>query len=327
MTTLRRRQVLTLAAGAALLASPALQAQPSAFPNKPLRIVVPFAPGGPIDQTARIMGQKLQELWKQTVVVENRTGASGIIAAENAMQAPADGYTLLFSVIHHTVLPSMKGKLSYDIEKDFLPISLAAVYPIIVVVNAAGPITTIKDLVARAKAAPGTLTFGHSGQGGGAHLAGELFKMQAKVDLRDVPYKGNGPAILDVMGGRIDMVFADIPSALPHVQSGRLRALGIATQQRSALLPQLPTVIEAGVPGYVAQTWGGLSVRAGTPPEVVAKLSADVQKILNDPETRDRLRNIGAEPVPQTPKQYADFIHAEMVKWDDVVKRANIKMD
>jgi tripartite-type tricarboxylate transporter receptor subunit TctC len=328
--TLQRRQFMTAAAAAAagLLSSPIAQAQgPAGFPDKPVHIVVPFPPGGPIDQTARILAQKLQEIWKQSVIVDNRVGASGIIAAETALRAPADGLTLLFSVIHHTVLPSMKGNLSYDIVKDFQPLSLAAVYPIIVVVNADGPHKTMADLVAHAKAQPGKLTFGHSGIGGGAHLAGELFKLHANVDLSDVPYKGNGPAIVDLMGGLLDVVFADIPSAIQHVQSGRLRALAIATQERSSLLPKLPTAIEMGVPGYVANTWGGLSVRAGTAPEIVTKLNADIVRALKDPETRERMTKIGAEPVPQTPKQYGDFIQAEMKKWESVVTRAKLKMN
>ena len=325
MNTSRRHLFI---AAAALLAGSDLRAQSEIYPSKqPVRILVPFPPGGPIDQTARIMSQKLSELWKQSVMIENRTGASGIIAAETALRAPADGYTLLFSVIHHTVLPSIKSNLTYDIEKDFIPLSLAAVYPIILVVNAASPIKSVADLVARAKAAPGTLTYGHSGQGGGAHLAGELFEMDAGINLTDVPYKGNGPAILDVMGERLDMMFSDIPSALQHIQSGRLRALAISTKERSTLLPKLPTVIESGVPGYVSQTWGGLSVRAGTPREVVVKLNADIVTVLKDPDVRERLLKIGAEPVPQTQAQYGEFIRSEMAKWAPVVKKANVRMD
>ena len=326
MNTSRRYHLM--AAVAALLAGSGLRAQTDAFPAKqPVRILVPFPPGGPIDQTARIMSQKLSELWKQSVMLENRTGASGIIAAETALRAPADGYTLLFSVIHHTVLPSIKTNLTYDIERDFIPLSLAAVYPIILVVNAASPIKSVADLVARAKAAPGTMTYGHSGQGGGAHLAGELFEMDAGINLTDVPYKGNGPAILDVMGGRLDMMFSDIPSALQHIQSGRLRALAISTKERSTLLPKLPTVIESGVPGYVAQTWGGLSVRTGTPREIVVKLNADIVSVLKDPDVSERLLKIGAEPVPQTQAQYGEFIRSEMAKWAPVVKKANVRMD
>lgn len=326
MNLSRRKHLMSAIGG--LLAATGLQAQTEVFPSKqPVRILVPFPPGGPIDQTARIMSQKLSELWKQSVVIENRTGASGIIAAETALRLPADGYTLLFSVIHHTVLPSIKNNLTYDIEKDFYPLSLAAVYPIILVVNASSPIKTVADLVERAKAEPGKLTYGHSGQGGGAHLAGELFEMDAGVNLIDVPYKGNGPAILDVMGGRLDLMFSDIPSALQHIQSGRLRALAISTKVKSTLLPKLPTVIESGVPGHVAQTWGGLSVRVGTPRDIVNKLNADIVTVLKDPDVSERLLKIGAEPVPQTQAQYAEFIRSEMNKWAPVVKKANIKMD
>ncbi|MBB3177974.1 tripartite tricarboxylate transporter substrate binding protein [Variovorax sp. Sphag1AA] len=324
--SLTRRHFIALSGS--LLATPGFAAQTDSFqPRQPVRIIVPFPPGGPIDQTARILSQKLSERWKQPVIVDNRTGASGIIAAEVTAKAPADGYTLLFSVFHHAVLPSIKSNLPYDIEKDFTPLSLAAVYPIVLVVSASSPIKSVTDLVAKAKTAPKTLTFGHSGRGGGAHLAGELFAMRAGIELVDVPYKGNGPAIVDVMGGQLDMMFSDIPTALPHMQSGRLRALAIATKERSALLPALPTVIEAGVPNYVAQTWGGLSVRADTPREISDRLHGDVIKVLTDPDTRARLTKIGAEPVPQTEAEYAAFIHSEMVKWAEVAHKANVRMD
>lgn len=327
MRNSRRSYVMGAAAAGLLAAAGGLRAQPEPFPSKPVRIIVPFPSGGPIDQTARLMSLKLSDVWKQPVVVDNRTGASGIVAAETAFRSPSDGYTLLFSVIHHTVLPSMRSKLSYDIEKDFDPITLAAVYPIILVVSAQSPIKTVSDLVAQARAEPGTLTFGHSGRGGGAHLAGELFKIKANVDLRDVPYKGNGPAIVDLIADRLSVMFADIPSALPHVQSGRLRALAISTPERSSLLPKLPTVIEAGVPGYTSQTWGGISVRSGTPKGIVDRLSTDITAVLRDPDMRERMRSIGAEPMPQTPRQYGDFIRAEMSKWAAVVKQANITME
>lgn len=322
-----RRQSLSLLVGALLAASAPHASATEPFPTRPVRLIVPFSPGGPIDQTARIMSQKLSEYWGQPVVIENRTGANGVIAAETTVRAPADGYTLLFSVIHHTVLPSLKGKLTYDIEKDFLPVSLAAVYPIILVVNASVPVTTVSELIARAAANPGKMTFGHSGYGGGTHLAGELFKMQAKVDLLEVPYKGSAPAMADLLGGHVNMMFSDAPTALPHVQSGKLRALGISTPDRSALLPNVPTIIEAGVPGYNAYSWGGVSVRAGTPKDIVTKLNTDIVHVLKDPDTRERLLKIGAEPMPGTAAQYATMIRSEIVKWSEVVKQANIKME
>ncbi len=321
-----RRHFLGASAGLfAGAATPAL-ADP-AFPSRPLRVVVPFAPGGPIDQTARIVVQRLAELLGQPVVVDNRTGANGVVAAEAVLRAPADGHTLLFSVIHHSVLPSLQQQLSYDIEADFLPVTLVAYYPIILVVNPALPIGSVPELIARAKADPGGLTFGHSGYGGGTHLAGELFAMEAGVRLRQVPYKGSAPAMADLLGGHIDLMFSDAPTALPYVLSGRLRALGISTPQRSALLPDLPTIAEAGVPGYGAYSWGGISVRAGTPPGIVARLNAEHVRLLREPAVRERLLQIGAEPQPGTPAEYAAMMRGEIAKWAAVVRQAGIRME
>lgn len=297
------------------------------FPARPVRLIVPFAPGGPIDQTARAMTQKLSEVWGQPVIIENRTGANGAIAAETVARAAADGYTLLFSVIHHTVLPSLKVALSYDIERDFAPVTLAAVYPIILVVNASVPVASISELIARAKKNPGKMSFGHSGYGGGTHLAGELFKMQAGVDLLQVPYKGSAPAMADLLGGQVNLMFSDAPTALPHVKAGRIRALGIANPERSALLPNLPTIIEGGLAGYNAYSWGGVSVPAATPPELVTRLNADIVRVLRDQGVRERLLQIGAEPMPGTPGQYAAMIKSEITKWADVVARAGIKVE
>lgn len=325
-STIGRRRLLQAAAG--LLASAAVPALADAsYPSRPLRLIVPFAPGGPIDQTARIVVQRLAELLSQPVIVDNRTGANGVIAAEAALHAPADGYTLLFSVIHHAVLPSLQQTLSYDIEKDFAPVTLVAYYPIILVVNPALPIDSVAELITRAKAEPGSLTFGHSGYGGGTHLAGELFAMEAKVQLRQVPYKGSAPAMTDLLGGHIDLMFSDAPTALPYVQSGRLRALGISTPRRSELLPDLPTIAEAGVPGYSAYSWGGISVRAGTPPEVIARLNTELVHLLREPEVHQRLLQIGAEPQPGTSAEYAAMMHSEIEKWAAVVRQANIRMD
>jgi tripartite-type tricarboxylate transporter receptor subunit TctC len=321
-----RRHFLGASAGLfAGAATPAL-ADP-AFPSRPLRVVVPFAPGGPIDQTARIVVQRLAELLGQPVVVDNRTGANGVVAAEAVLRAPADGHTLLFSVIHHSVLPSLQQQLSYDIEADFLPVTLVAYYPIILVVNPALPIGSVPELIARAKADPGGLTFGHSGYGGGTHLAGELFAMEARVQLRQVPYKGSAPAMADLLGGHVDLMFSDAPTALPYVQSGRLRALGISTPQRSALLPDLPTIAEAGVPGYGAYSWGGISVRAGTPPGIVARLNAELVRLLREPAVRERLLQIGADPQPGTPAEYAAMMRGEIAKWAAVVRQAGIRME
>jgi tripartite-type tricarboxylate transporter receptor subunit TctC len=326
LSAITRRHLLG-ASGAMLAASaPPARAQ-DAFPSRPVRIIVPFVPGGPIDQTARIVSQRLAELFEQPVVVENRTGANGVIAAETAARAPADGHTLLFSVIHHTVLPSLQQNLSYDIEKDFVPITLVAYYPIILVVRPSVPIHSVRELIARSKEAPGQLTFGHSGYGGGTHLAGELFAMQAGVHLRQVPYRGSAAAMSDLLGGHVDLMFSDAPTALPYVQAGQLRALGISTPRRSELLPDLPTIADSGLPDYGAYSWGGISVRAGTPPAAAERIHAALVRVLREPETRQRLLQIGAEPQPGTPADYAAMIRSEIAKWAAVVRQANIRMN
>jgi tripartite-type tricarboxylate transporter receptor subunit TctC len=297
------------------------------YPNKPIKLIVPFAPGGPIDQTARIVSQKMSDMWGQTVIVENKTGANGVISAEYAMSLPADGYSLLFSVIHHTVLPSLKNNLSYNIEKDFLPVTSVAVYPIILVVNNNFPAKNIPELIKYAKDNPGKLTFGHSGYGGGTYLAGELFKMQAKVDIRDIPYKGSAPAMADLLGAHVDMMFSDAPTSMQHILANKLKPLAISSSGRLAQLPNLPNFTEVGLPNYNAYSWGGISVKAGTPNEIVQKLNTDIVKILNDPQVKEQFAKIGAEPQPSTTQQYGAFIRAEIAKWAEMVKLGQIKID
>ena len=316
---------LLLTAPAALLAAPALAEAP--WPSRPLRIIVPFAPGGPIDQNARIVAQPLSEALGQPVVIENRTGANGAVAAELVARAPAEGYTLLFSVIHLSVLPSLMPSLTYDIERDFTHVTLSAYYPIILVVKPESPIHSVAELIAAAKAAPGTLSYSHSGYGGGTHLAGELFAMQAGVQLRQIPYRGSAPAMADLLGGHVDMMFSDAPTAIQPVQAGLLRPLGISTPERSALMPSLPTIAEQGLPGYSAYSWGGVSVRAGTPPEIVTRLNTELVKLMHDPGVRERMLKIGAEPRPGTPAEFSAMIHGEIAKWAEVVRRADIRIN
>ena len=297
------------------------------YPSKPIKIIVPFAPGGPIDQTARIVSQKLSDVWGQSVIVENKTGANGVISAEYVMSQPADGYTILFSVIHHSVLPSLKSNLSYNIEKDFLPVTSAAVYPIILVVGNNFPAKSIPELIKYAKENPGKLTFGHSGYGGGTYLAGELFKMQAKVNIRDIPYKGSAPAMADLLGGHVDMMFSDAPTSMQHILANKVKPLAISSSGRLSQLPNLPNFTEVGLPNYNAYSWGGISVKNGTPIEIVQKLSLDIVKVLNDSQVRDQFAKIGAEPLPSSPQQFGTFIHAEILKWADMVKLGQIKID
>ena len=325
MTRFTRRGFLV--SSGAVLASAALPARADAYPAKSVRFIVPFPPGGPVDTTARAFTAKLTEYWGQTVIVENRAGAGGIVGAEAALNSPADGYTVFVCSIHHSVLPSLNPKLTYDIEKDFAPVTFAAKFPIILVAHQSVPVKNVADLVAYAKKNPGKLSFGSSGNGGGTHLAGELFKTMAGVDLLHVPYRGSAPAMSDLLGGQVQLMFADAPSALPHIKSGRLRALGVGNPARSALAPEIPTIAESGLRGYESYSWAGVVIPAAAPRDIVVKLNADIVKALNDPAVKQRLLDAGAEANPGTPGEFAKFLRAEIVKYTKVVKDANVKVD
>ncbi|KQP37144.1 tripartite tricarboxylate transporter substrate binding protein [Pseudorhodoferax sp. Leaf274] len=319
----RRRIVLATSALAAL---PAF-AQGAGYPNRPVKFTVPFPAGGPVDVTARAMAQKLGELWGQPGIVDNRAGAGGIVGAEIAAKQPADGYNLFVCAIHHSVLPALRPGLTYDIEKDFVPVSFGAMFPIILVAHPSLPAKNVAELVALAKKEPSKIAFSSSGNGGGTHLAGELFNMQAGVQLQHIPYKGSAPAMTDLLGGQVQLMFADAPTALPQIRAGKVRALGVASAQRSALLPELPTIAASGVPGYEAYSWAGLVAPKGTPPDIVAKISADLQKVMTQPDVKQRLFDAGAEAMPTTPEKFAQMLRSEIEKWGKVVKTANIKMD
>ena len=325
MTRFTRREFLV--SSSAVLASAALPVRADAYPAKSVRFIVPFPPGGPVDTTARAFTGKLTEYWGQTAIVENRAGAGGLVGAEAALNSPADGYTVFVCSIHHSVLPSLNPKLSYDIEKDFVPVTFAAKFPIILVAHQSVPVKNVAELVAYAKKNPGKLSFGSSGNGGGTHLAGELFKTMAGVDLLHVPYRGSAPAMSDLLGGQVQLMFADAPSALPHIKSGRLRALGVGNPTRSALAPEIPTIAESGLRGYESYSWAGVVIAAATPRDIVVKLNADIVKALNDPTVKQRLLDAGAEANPGTPEQFAKFLRAEIVKYTKVVKDANVKVD
>jgi len=325
MITLTRRQFL--GSIGALAAGATMPAFGQAYPGKPVRFIVPFPPGGPVDTTARGFTHKLSEYWGQQALVDNRAGAGGIVGAEIAAKSPADGYTVFVCSIHHSVLPGLKPGLPYDIEKDFVPVTFAAMFPIILVANPSVPAKTVPELIAYAKKNPGKLAFGSAGTGGGTHLAGELFKAQAGVDLLHVPYKGSAPAMTDLLGGQVQLMFSDAPTALPHIKSGRVRALGVASPKRSTLAPDVPTIAESGVKGYEAYSWAGVVVPAGTPAPIVAKLNADITKALSQPDVKKRLFEEGAEAMPTTPEQFGKMLKAEIAKWTKVVKDANIKAD
>jgi tripartite-type tricarboxylate transporter receptor subunit TctC len=298
------------------------------YPRRPVRLIAPFPAGGGVDIVARQIAQKLSESWGQQVVVDNRTGATGIIGTDLAAKATADGYTLIMgNVATHAVNVSLYKKLPYDPEKDFAPITLVARVPEILVVHPSLAATSVKELVALARAKPGQLTVGSAGRGSPPHLAAELFQWLAKVQFVHVPYKGSSPALADLIGGQINLYFSNILSATPHVKSGRLRALGVTGAKRSAVMPEVPTIAEAGVPRYEEYNWYGLLAPKGTPAAVLAKVHRDVVGVLRAPEVEERLIKDGAEVIGNTPQEFARFIRSEIDKYASVIKERGLRAD
>jgi len=324
----RRRFALATAAAAALSLAPlAAQAQ-AAFPAKPITIIVPFSAGGTTDILARVVGQYMARDLGQTVVVDNRAGAGGNIGGQAAARAPADGYTLFIGTVGtHAINQSLYKKMPFDPIKDFAPLSRVAMVPNLLVANPSQPFKSVKEMIAYAKANPGKVNFGSAGNGSSIHLSGELFKQMTGVDMQHVPYKGSAPAVSDLIGGQISVMFDNMPSAIPHVKAGKLRALAVTTAKRSPALPDVPTIAEAGVPGYEATSWFGLLAPAGTPAPVVAKLNASILKALADPEVKKKLAEQGAEPHGEKPEQFAAFIESETLKWGKVVKESGASLD
>jgi tripartite-type tricarboxylate transporter receptor subunit TctC len=290
-----------------------------------VRLVVPFAPGGSTDIVARVLGQKLNEIWGQPVLVDNRAGGSTVIGTEIVVKAPPDGHTLLVTPAPFTIVPSLIAKLPYDPQKDFEPITLINTTPLVVVVHPAVPATSIKGLIALAKSKPGALNYGSSGSGGSNHLAGELFNAMAAVKMVHVPYKGNAPALQDLVGGHVDVVFNGLTSALPLVKAGKLRALGMTSLNRSSTLPEVPTLDEAGLKGFQAVAWNGLTAPGRTPKNIVDRINADVLKVVRAPELVEKLRAEGSDPVGSTVEQYSAFLRDEIAKWRKVIRFAGIK--
>ena len=316
---------------AALLAAAVLQlpaaAWAQAYPSKAVRLIVPFAAGGSTDIVGRTVAQKLSEMWGQPVVVDNRPGGGTVIGTEIVAKAPPDGYTLLVTPAPFTINPSLLARLPYDALTDFSPITLINTTPLVVVVNPSVPAKSIKELIALAKASPGKLNFGSSGTGGSNHLAGELFNAMAGVKMVHIPYKGNAPALTDLVGGHVDVVFNGLTSALALIRGNKLRALAVTSRARSPVLPELPTVSETGLKGFEAVAWNGLSAPARTPREVIARINADVIKIVNAPELKERLKAEGSDPVGTTPEQFATFLREEVAKWAKVIKFAGVKSE
>ncbi len=317
----------TAALFACVNASALAQSGTSNFPNKPIRLIVPFAPGGSNDIMARIIGQKIGESVGQTVIIDNRGGASGIIGTDLAAKAAPDGYTLLMMSLTLAVNPSLFKKLPYDTGKDLLPVSLVASAPLILVVHPSLPVKTLKDFIAHAKANPGKLNFGSGGPGTTPHLAGEMLKSMAGLQMTHVPYKGGGPALADLVGGQLQLMLENIPSTLPFVKSGKLRVLALSGLKRSPLVPEVPTLDEAGLKGYEIVGWNGLFLPAGTPNAIITRLHAETVKALALPDIKERLSGMGAEGVGNTPAQFSAFVKSEIRKWAQVARDAGLRIE
>jgi len=308
-----------------LLAGGAASAWAQTYPARPIRVVVPYAPGGATDLTARLVGAKMQETLKQNVVIENRPGAGGVIGADVVAKAPPDGYTLLLAApAEVAILPHLQ-KMPYNAERDLAAVSLAATTPLILVVHPALPATTVKQFVAIARSRPGQLTYASAGSGGVQHLAGELLKITMKADLVHVPYKGAGPVMSDLIGGHVASFFSGMPPAMPHVRSGKLRALAVTTLKRSPAAPDVPTMAEAGVPGFDISNWFAYFVPAGTPGPVVERLNAEINRGLKLPDVRERLGAVGAEAVGTAPEELAKFVRAESDKFAKLIRLSGAK--
>ncbi len=318
-------RVLLLAAAAL---SAVASAQPAPYPTKPIRLIVPFPPGGSTDILGRSLAQKLSEAWGQQVIVDNRPGAGGSIGAELAAKAPPDGYTLLMAHIGTlAVNPALYPKLAYDPLRDFAPVSLVAIVPNVMVVHPSLPAKSVAELVDYARKNPGKLTYSSGGNGSAAHLAMEYFKLQTKTDIVHVPYKGTSPAVTDLIGGQVSMTMTGAPAVMPHVNAGKLRALGVSSAKRLDAFPQIPTIAEAGVPGFEATQWYGVVAPAGTPKDVVAKLAAEIARIVQSPEMKERLNTEGAIPATDTPEAFAAFIREEHKRWGAVVRATGMRPD
>jgi tripartite-type tricarboxylate transporter receptor subunit TctC len=305
----------------------AVCAQPQ-YPVKAIRYVVPFPAGGPLDIVARAIGQELGKSWGQPVIIDNRPGAGGNIGADLVAKSPPDGYTILMGAVStHAINVTLYAKLPYDPVRDFAPVTLITSVPNVLVLHPSVPAKNVAELIALAKARPGQLNFASGSTGSAGHLAGELFKTMASVDMVHIPYKGAAPAVVDLLAGHVSLMFDNMSSALPNIKAARVRALAVTTLKRSPLLPQLPTISEAGLKGFDISTWFGIFAPAGTPPDIVARLNAETVRVLNTPEMKERLLLLGAEPVGNKPDELAAFVRLEIQKYAKVIKASGAKAD
>ena len=327
----RRRLILVPALAAVAVFLPAAWsggAFAQAFPSKPVKLVIPFPPGGSLDAVGRAIADKLTQMWGQSVVVDNKPGAGGNIGADFVAKSAPDGYTVVMGALStHAVNPSLYPKMPYDAVKDFAPISLVAITPNVLVVNPSLPVNSVKDLIAYAKANPGKLSFGSGSNGSAGHLAGELFKVDTGTDMVHIPFKGGAPALQALLAGDTQLMFDNLANSMQQVKAGKLKALAVTTEKRSALVSDLPTMAESGVPGFDISTWFGIMAPAGTPPDVIAKWNTDLVKVLNSPDMRERMTAQGAEAAPDTPAEFSAFIARELAKYARIVKASGAKVD
>ena len=309
-----------------LLAAFSVAHAQESYPNRPIRFILPFPPGGPTDILGRLISDRLGAQLGQPVVTENRGGAGGNVGAEAAAKSAPDGYTIVLVAPSLAISPTLYAKLNYDPVKDLAPISLVATVPNVIVTQPTHP-ATLREFIAAAKAKPGTMNFGSGGSGTSNALAGELFNLMTGAKLTHVPYKGVNLAMQDVIAGRIDFVVIGVPASAPHIRSGKLRALAVVAPQRLPSLPEVPTVAEAGLPGFEVTTWYGILAPAGTPRPIITRLNAELVKAMQSPEMKERLAGIGTDPVTSTPEEFAAFIKTEIAKWGDVIRKANLHAD
>ena len=319
-----RRKLIALSLASTL---PAQHAFAQGYPARPVRMIVPYPPGGPTDVLARIVAVKLSEALGQAFAIDNKAGASGMIGAAEVAKAAPDGYTLLGNASIHVINPSLYPKSAFDAIADFTPVTQLAGVPLILVVNNDLPVRSVRELIAYAKANPGKLNFASSGNAAAQHLAGESFKIAAGAQMQHVPYKGSAPALTDLIGGQVQLMFDSMPSAMPHVKAGKLRPLAVTTAKRSAAVPDLPTVAEAGVAGYDISTWYGLWAPKGTPREITERIASETAKILKLPDVRERYAALGAEPIGSTPDEFAAYCRSELSKWAKIVRESGAKAD
>ena len=298
-----------------------------AYPSRPIKIVVPFAPGGTTDALARLVGQRLTSAWGQPVVVENKPGAGATLGADLVAKSPGDGYTLLMGATHHTIAQNVYAKVPYQFDRDLSPITIVAMVPNMVVVHQNVPAKNIQELIALAKSQPGKLNYGSAGSGTAHHMIGEMFKMQVGVDIVHVPYKGSSPAVADLLGGQLDIMFDTVTSGLPQVKAGKLRALAVSTAKRSSAMPDVPSLSETVLPGFDVGTWFGLLAPASTSPDIVAKLNLEIVKIVNMPDVRQQMLGMGSEPIGNTQSQMSLQIKKELQSFGAIAKQIKLTVE